>query len=267
MAVKRVIAYYMHEFERDTAKKLMPFAEVTDSFAIGEVDENDIPKMQDAGLIVQEQFPVPPPDQAADSTRGIRAARRLMSLAAGTPASSLAADTVAIPAPVDYYFIRLRGPLVESWRKQLEGLGITLLERLPEQGYKARLRTDQVPQTSGLNFVESVRWITPTHSSAQIMTLETAAPGQQEAAGRRTLIFDVRLHVPEERAKVEEWLRNNHVAIVGSSGRKIRIHVLEASPVLGLLARLPEVDTMAEYVPPKLCNDHARRILAAYRRT
>lgn len=42
MAKKRVIVYYMHETEQAEAARLMPFAEFTESFAIGEMDENAV---------------------------------------------------------------------------------------------------------------------------------------------------------------------------------------------------------------------------------
>jgi hypothetical protein len=48
----------MDESARRTALEVMgPRAHATDSFVFGEVDEADVPKLEDAGLIVQQQAP------------------------------------------------------------------------------------------------------------------------------------------------------------------------------------------------------------------
>src|SRR5262249_37621091 len=57
------------------------------------------------------------------------------------------------------------------------------------------------------------------------------------------------------------WLREHQLNISGFSGRKIRFFALEDAPELNQLAALPEVDTIAEYVKPKLANDVARILL------
>src|SRR5215467_3590817 len=55
MAKKRVIVYYMHEAEQAAALKAMPSASVTDSFAIGEIEESDENALRKEGLVVQDQ--------------------------------------------------------------------------------------------------------------------------------------------------------------------------------------------------------------------
>src|SRR5688500_8499473 len=59
MATKRVIAYFMHEAEREFARPSIQNAEVTDSFLMGDIDENLIPNIQNAGLVVEEVTPGP----------------------------------------------------------------------------------------------------------------------------------------------------------------------------------------------------------------
>jgi serine protease AprX len=260
MAKKRVIAYYMHETERDAAIKRMTSPEVTDSFAIGEIDDGDIATLRKEGVIVQEE-PVAraEPPASLPALGGTRAASAADS---GEVFRSGVLDD-AVPAVVDYYMIRLSGPILEKWRKQLEAIGTELLECVPDHGYKARLRRDQIASVKALSFVVSVTWIHPTSSAAQTTTraLPGIAPGQQSPAGLRMLTFDIRLNLAADRNKVEDWLRIKNVAIAGSSGRKIRIYSLENSSILGELGSLPEVDKIAEYVTPQLWNDAARRLL------
>ncbi len=53
MADKTVIAYFMHEVERDAARNMLSGAEVTESYVLGTIDEGRIPDLERQGLIVQ----------------------------------------------------------------------------------------------------------------------------------------------------------------------------------------------------------------------
>jgi hypothetical protein len=73
IAKKRVIAYFMHETEKEAAVRELASAEVTDSFVVGDIEEEEIASLHSQGLIVQEPktrplIAEPPPDQ----TRSIR---------------------------------------------------------------------------------------------------------------------------------------------------------------------------------------------------
>jgi hypothetical protein len=46
MTIKKVIAYFMHEHEADAARQMMPGAEETPSFMLGEVEEAKISEMR-----------------------------------------------------------------------------------------------------------------------------------------------------------------------------------------------------------------------------
>lgn len=73
IAKKRVIAYFMHENEKEAAVRELASAEVTDSFVVGDIEEEEIASLHSQGLIVQEpktrpSIAEPPPDR----TRSIR---------------------------------------------------------------------------------------------------------------------------------------------------------------------------------------------------
>ena len=57
MGTKHVIAYVMHEAERDLAAQQIENAQVTDSYVIGDIDEDRVEELEQAGLVVDE---VPP---------------------------------------------------------------------------------------------------------------------------------------------------------------------------------------------------------------
>jgi len=54
MVKKRIIAHFMHEDELAAVKQKMPEGVETEAYVVGDVDEDDIPELQQQGIIVQE---------------------------------------------------------------------------------------------------------------------------------------------------------------------------------------------------------------------
>ncbi|MBS1876105.1 MAG: S8 family serine peptidase [Acidobacteria bacterium] len=250
MATRRIAAYFLDPEAREAALRVLgPSAHITDAFVYGEADESGLSQLEAAGLIVQPHDLPPPRPLLAPTppvTRGDE---------------SFSFDSIPAPAELDYYAIRLNGPLMEPWRAQLDSLGVSLLEALPSGAFKARLHLADVLKVSALGFVSAVDWITPAESSPRVQTV--AVRGDSFALEPETplLSFDLRLHSPDDRAKVEQWIRDRHLGLVGVAGRKIRFKAFAGSPELDDLAALAEVDTIAEFIPPKLKNDIARLIV------
>jgi subtilisin family serine protease len=260
MATKRVIAYFMHEAEREFARPSIQNAEVTDSFLMGDIDENLIPNIQNAGLVVEEVTPGPGL-QSLPTFEAVHGASktRLLSDRGIAPtfggAVSFSADAAT---DANFYFIQLRGPLMESWRARLRALGIELVERFPSRVYKARLTPQQVQQLSNeRDIVEDLREFDASDTGPDIMTPASQMPN----TGTAMLTFDVRLHREQDAAAVLSWLQQRHIAIAGTGRRKIRIYLLEDSPLIYDISALREVQALAEYVSPKLSNDRARLLL------
>ncbi len=257
MALKRVFAYYTEEKEQRATEALLQSAEITDSFAVGDIDENDIEKLRSAGVIVRE----PTTPKAAVEAGGPMMRESSLSFGIGAGGAPAAVFDEALPAEVDWYVIQLRGPLLEAHRTQLAALGVELTQALSDDAYKARLSSQQVAGVNALAYVASVRWITPAQSAPQVAAQAVVRGGLESAADSERLPFDVRLHDPADRDKVMQWLTDRQTVIAGSSTRKIRISVATEDPVLQDLAVLPEVDAIVQYVPPGLYNDFARRLL------
>ena len=102
------------------------------------------------------------------------------------PGSSPTTPDAIGPAPIEYYGVNLQWPLLEPWRAQLGAMGVELLELIPNQGYKARLKSGQVPLVGKLDFVQAVTWLDPAHSAPKRVT-RTLPPsfGLPPAAGRQ----------------------------------------------------------------------------------
>jgi hypothetical protein len=75
MATKHVIAYVMHVAERDLAARQVENAQVTDSYVIGDIDEERIQELEGAGLVVDEVAPAGRPTTNA-MARGTMSAER-----------------------------------------------------------------------------------------------------------------------------------------------------------------------------------------------
>lgn len=262
MARKRIIAHFMHEAEAAAAHERMPAAYGTESYLLGEIDEDDIPGLEEQGLIVQVLEDEPEAETPGGESHPLPGVLRT----ALRRASSITGD-VAIPADMgapNFYCISLRGPLLEEWRQQLDQLGVDLLEHMPHDNYTARLTPGQVYSVSHLPFVGAVR-LYGAEDTGPTALASAAAPPSTGATpgdvGLAMLTYDVRLHREEDVAAVVDWLRGHGVNIAGTGGRKIRLYLLEDSPLANEIAALPEVASMEEYVPPKLHNDVARALL------
>lgn len=253
----RVMAFYMHEAERDTAQRIMPQAESTDSFALGEADDAAIAEMRANGLIIQEmpetQVAAPPLGAIHGDVR-VRAFRRAMDVA----------NAAEIPPDLNqsqFYLVWLAGPLLESWKAQLQQTGVELLEALPTGAYKVRLEPGQAEQVRQLSFVAAIR-LYDSAATGPDLIVHANAPAEPPFGGSRAMLtFDVRLHRAEDAPSLRAWLEAHNIAIAGVSPRKIRIYLLQGAPELFEIPALPEVATFEEYVPPKLHNDAARRLL------
>ena len=251
MATKRVLAHFMHEYEMAAAMGQMSAVTVTDSYLLGEIDEQDIPKLQAKGLIVQvleepgrSELTGPPvapgPGARLPGRRGGLPARRPIDLTRS-----------------NFYLIQLKGPLVEEWRTQLEAQSVTLIDYVPSYGYTAKLSPTQVSAVSALSFVSGVGlWgaedTAPARRSRRAMPVTGA---------RGMLTYEVRLHQEGDLQAVLDQFRSLGISIAGAAGRKIRFYLLEGSPLSDQIAAMPEVAAMQEYVPPKLACDVARRLM------
>jgi len=258
MPKKRVIAYAMHEAELRSAVEEMPGGIVTDSFVIGEMDENRLDAIRRQGLIVQE---LPDLTQTAPPTfMAVGGIARANPLALGGRTVRLE-DTAPDLTKPQYFLVWLKGPLLEQWRAELASHGVELTETFPTGAYKARLEPAQVDAVVELPFIARIRLFGTEGSGPALASgkIQTAAP--TPTGGLAMLCFDIVLHRSEDAPMVLKWLKQRNVAIAGTSGRKIRVYVLENAPEIFDIPALPEVGAFEEYVAPELHNDRARLLL------
>lgn len=255
----RVIAHFMHEAEKQLAQQVMTDPQLAEGYLVGEVDEAQIPAMEAAGLIVEtldedvsletpgEDWEVMPGVERPGAPRGIRG---------GLEPASL--EQMVDDRGPNFYLIQLKGPLMERWRGQLDGLGVELLEYIPHNAYTARLTPHQVQAASALDFVARLRLYTVTDTGLPAAPTRGLAP---ETGEEPLVTYDARLHRAEDLPLVLLWLDENGVEVIGHGGRKIRLHLPPEDLLLDELAALPEVASLEEFMAPQLHNDVARVLL------
>jgi serine protease AprX len=264
----RVIAHAMHEDELNAAQGIIENAARTDAFVTGVADEAAVQRLKDAGLIVEtvseldtarhpmNLFPETPGTGAALSPQGVLRStvftRRVFNVD----------EAVDFNKP-QYYLIHIDGPLLENYKQRLATLKVDLLESFNHGFYSALLTPAQFDDVKKLDFVGDVTVYDGPHSapSAGHGLAPLAAAEAPRSDMKRMLTYDVRLHPNGNVQAVKDWLAAKGVAIAGASSSKIRIYVLEGSTVLDELAGQTDVQSLQEFVRPKLFNDKARVLL------
>ncbi|SDD02419.1 S8 family serine peptidase [Rhodococcus tukisamuensis] len=257
MAIKRVIAYPMHEQEWLAAGAIDPVQQ-TDSYLIGTIDDSGIAALEAQGLIVDELPAAGPPTTSA-------IARGALTVSTGVEAWT-AGDNDDMPAPEPHvpihWMVSLDGPLDADRRTAVEAAGARLEEYVPRFAYVATATPEQAEDLVNLPFVHEVARYGPEVTGP--ITLTDAARGEddgQESATPRRRVWELWLSEESVRDSVRGWLSDRQVAVIGAGGRKVRLE-MDPDPALeSRIATLPGVLSMVEYVPPKLCNDVARVIL------
>jgi serine protease AprX len=251
MAIKRVIAHFMHEPERDAALQLLSQTEETESFVVGSADDTQIVALREKGLIVEE-IPVSEPPAEDITTRGAG------SFSLGRPRGGFVENVDDAPREIDFYKVYLNGPLLESQRERLRVLDVNPIEFFPPNSFSARLSIAQVQALRNESFVTDLaRYATPAVRS------RTATRGIGGGIAQLGSIktYDVRLHMADDLDIVTDALRDRNVLVVQAKGRKIRLQALEDDPLLDDLRSMSEVADVEEYITPKLFNDAARQLL------
>ncbi len=257
MAMKRVVAYFMHESEEAQASARLRNAERTDSYVMGEIDEAELAALRDEGLVVQELGPLRPaetPGRDFEVAPGLRSRGKVER---GLPPPAAMAGDVPPGDRPGYYLVQLGGPLLETWRTELRAAGVTLLEYVPHDSYKALLTLPQAAAVRALPFVLGVRFYSREDTGVLLRPQADPVPGGQRVARP----FDIRLQPDAPPDEVLAWLAGHHLQVAGSRGRKIRILAFADAPELDELAMLPDVERIEEYVAPQLHNDVARELL------
>jgi subtilisin family serine protease len=251
----RVIAYFMHEQQREAARQRMTRTITTDSYVVGDITDAQAAELRQRGMIVEAVDVAAPAETPGGDWEVVPGVRN-------RPAGAVArgAEETHVPdlSKPNVYLIQIRGPLMAEWRDALaHPFGVQLLEHIPHNYYTAMMTQQQAAGVRGLDFVASVR----LYDEADTGQPAAAARAETLPGGRAMLTFDVRLHRAEDLPGLLAWLVQQRINIAGAKGRKVRLYLLADDPLVGDIAARPEVAAIEEYKPPRLHNDVARKLL------
>ncbi len=249
MADKRVIAYFMHEREKTEAHELLRNVIATDSFLMGNIDDSELPLLEQAGLVVQvlDEAPPGPLDELMARVENVAAPQATLERAGDRPVGE-----------TTFFTCQLAGPLIEEWRQALEAKGAEILELTGPDRYTLRLDPEAHSAVLELGFMLQLRPYS-THSARPEMAHAFETEGV--SGHRKMRIYDLRLHRAEDMETVRRWLDEHRIAVAGASGRKLRIQLFEDAPEMAQLQQRPEIARIEDYIPPELSNARARVIL------
>jgi serine protease AprX len=264
LAKTRIIAHFMHETEMNAAEQKMQVEGRTDSYLIGKINEADLPTLQQQGLIIQV---LKDDEETGSSGREPEALAeiRLPTFRKAPRLSFKPSINATVPS---FFLIKLTGPLLEEWRSEFDKSSVALLEYVPRNNYTAKLTSLQVQTVRHFSFVKSVRSYQPEGTGPIFLTKAKVPPSTvapislvPPAKKAKMVTYEVLVHRGEDLEAVNTWLKNQLVSIAGVGERKIRFYLLDNSSLLNEIAALPEVASIEEYVPPKLNNNIARKLL------
>ena len=253
MGTKHVIAYVMHETERALAAQRVENAQVTDSYVIGDIDEDDIEELERAGLVVDELAPAGRPRTAAMARGTMSAETRVQGWQPGDD------DEIPPPQPATptQWLVSLSNPLMGEMREAIAETGATLNEYVPDHAYVATATPEQAAELINLPFVRDVERYGPSKTGPIVLTADSG----DLRAGPIARVWDLWLSDGSVRTQVLSWLEQNDVEVEGAGGRRIRLVLPDDSDLKREISTLPGVLSMVEHVPPKLFNDLARHLL------
>ncbi|HEX2360505.1 MAG TPA: hypothetical protein VHI11_00380, partial [Jiangellaceae bacterium] len=166
MGTKHVIAYAMHETELAAAGPIVENAQWTASYVIGDVDEDRIEELEQAGLVVDEVAPAGQPTTAA-------IARGTLSAETGVDGWR-AGDEDEIPPPESgtptQWLVSLTSPLMGEMREALGATGAHLDEYVPHHAYVATATPEQAAEVINLPFVRDVERYGPSKTGPIVLT-------------------------------------------------------------------------------------------------
>jgi serine protease AprX len=259
MPNRKVIAYFMHEREEAICSSLINNQQRTDSYYIGEVDDASLQQLKDQNIIVQviEQNQAPLHEQM-----GVRKITRGRSIAnkqlINIDAIKSEQETAGFPA---YYKFFMDGPLLETYRSQLQAADIEISEFLPPDAYLVRIESQtEFNALQQLSFIKNVTFYSSGDTGINVVSRDI--PGKQdEGVEKKMLTFDILLHRPDDLPNITMWLNEKNIPVAGASGKKIRVYLLEDSPLQEEIAKNTAVQSFDEYIAPRFHNDMARTII------
>lgn len=250
----RVAVFYDDEDQRKRAEAALGDAEVFNGVVEGTATEATLEQLVGEGLVVDAmpehheetpeiaEPPVAPPAPDPEVVADIKQIAQDAEL-------PLKPD----PTGERVHHIRLRGPITEEQRLELDGLGVDITAFEPPDRYRSFLTPEQLEQVRELPYVREVL----PYRFEEVMTPElvetiaaasSAGPEALADTGPATQEFDCLMHRERDLPRIRELIEATEgMEVLGESNLRVRFRGPAEVPVLAALAALPEVRRLSTH--------------------
>ena len=173
------------------------------------------------------------------------------------------ANLIKIDYP-SYFIITLDGPLLDDYIYRLNGIGIEILQRIPDDSYliqiiNARQLNKLLGSGKVFGFIRVVSHYSMKDTGFIVRT--NNFDREKFANEKSNLTLDLLLHKVEYMDEVTQFLNNNSMEIIDIDTDVIRINVSVNKGLEIKLASNKFIQAIFEYIPPVLHNDVVRHIV------
>ncbi len=286
--MKRIIAYYMHEYELAKALEFIKNPFVTEGFVKGEVSEKEIDDLKKNNIIfsfLEDKLQIETPGSIKKEIKTQKLninwdnANFDNILSSAEEKNKIIDEIPKFPA---YYLLTIDGPLLEDYKKAIIEKGIELLQYFPENTYTALLKEADYKKLLELTFITNIKYFGAFESGIREVKLKnindvitkgnlqeeyTISKSTTDSHGNVKEIevsaksYDINLHNPADKDNLVKWLTEKQIEIVGSSKFKVRILTSQDSLDKYEISKNNMVQSVTEYVPPSLHDSLVRNII------
>ena len=263
MPLQKIMAFFMHEKEEALCSSLITYPQKTDSYIIGMVDDAQLEELRKRNIVVQLLAESKEPDVRLPLHPYLKRASENIHTLTGTidprTLERAIAEFEASGFPA-YYKIRIDGALMEEYKEKLAGMKKRVQEFIPPDAYLIQVENeDELTALRGFSFITDVIYYSSVDTTPGGFTVQEKAI-EPDLTTTDMLTFDILLHDQIDMGKMMGWLESQNIAVAGKAGNKIRIYLLEDSPLIYEVGSHVLVKSFSEYIAPKWHNDNARTL-------
>jgi hypothetical protein len=272
---KKLIVYFMNPEEEALAHEMMPGHHKTEGFIIGNTTRGNIREMEKKGLA----FRVLNTSTLTVNTPGVtrtyqysfkKGAPQLQSVSRDFPGhnyinilrspEALPYSPATLPA---FYLITLDGPLLDVFSKALEEIGISIVQRIPEDSYIIYVtNSEQLDQLHNNEVFRFIRIINEyTAEDTGFIIRKDRYVNTFQAGPDAAFTIDLVLHREEDAGIVKDFLGMNRIERIDEYRNIIRISMRPHTDLPMLLASNKYIQAIYEHIPKVWYNDIARQMI------
>lgn len=242
-----ILAYFYNKKELDFIRQYITEPDETESFILGAIETGNLQLLKKENILF---------DILTDNTssaiitpkHGQKAMSKSLLNYTASPAASASSKK-------DYYLIKLKGPLLASWKQTLALENVKFLENLQNNTYKVETK-HSIDFLQNQKFIISARPFMQADKDVVVKKsfasdFDIFAPETEKIA-----IYDLKL----EKGQTENFLaflRQQDIEILANSQDKIRVR-LAGLALVAEMSQRDEVKAIEEFIKPVLHNDKAR---------